>query len=249
MKTKLLIAEDEPLMRERLLSLLQNYWPHAQVVAAAENGNDAWDAFLEHEPEVAFLDIRMPGMSGLEVAQRIGSRAHVIFVTAYDQYAVSAFESGAVDYLLKPVEGARLERAVARVQAKLAAPPAGLEDIISRLKAVLPASTPEKLTWIKATVGKQIKLIDVNAVLFFQSDTKYTRVVLADYEAFIRTPIKDLLSGLDSHQFWQIHRSTVVNVKAIASAQRVDAERMEVAVRGRDVKLPVSRAFTYLFRE
>ncbi len=249
MTTTLMIAEDEPLMRERLLSMLQACWPQAQIVAVAENGNDAWDAFLEHEPQVVFLDIRMPGMSGLEVAERIGNQAHIVFVTAYDQYAVQAFEAGAVDYLLKPVEATRLEKAVARVQEKLTGPPAALQSILSQLKAALPMPTAEKLNWIKATVGKQIKLIDVSTVLYFQSDTKYTRVVLADYEAFIRTPIKDLLGGLDTNQFWQIHRSTVVNVKAIASAQRIDAERMEVVVKGSGDRLPVSRAFTHLFRE
>ena len=249
MKTNVLIAEDEPLMRERLLSMLQTCWPQAHVVAVAENGNDAWDSFLEHEPQVAFLDIRMPGMSGLEVAERIGNRAHVVFVTAYDQYVVSAFEAGAVDYLLKPVETSRLEKAIVRLQDKLSGPPAALQSILSQLKAAFPMPCAEKLTWIKATVGKQIKLIDVSAVLYFQSDTKYTRVVLPDYEAFIRTPIKDLLGGLDQSQFWQIHRSTVVNVKAIAAAQRIDAERMEVVVKDHPTRLPVSRAFTHLFRE
>ena len=249
MNTKVLVAEDEPLMRERLLALLQECWPEAQVVAVAENGNDAWDNFLEHEPQVVFLDIRMPGMSGLEVAERIGSAAHIVFVTAYDQYAVSAFETGAVDYLLKPVERERLEKAIHRVAQKLSEPPAALSDILRALRAVLPAPAAEKLTWLKATVGKQIKLIDVNEVLFFQSDTKYTRVVLADYEALVRTPLKDLLSGLDTARFWQIHRSTVVNVKAIAAAERIDAERMQVIIKGSTEKLPVSRAFTHLFRE
>ena len=249
MNTRILVAEDEPLMRERLLSMLQTCWPAAQVVAVAENGNDAWDCFLEHEPAVVFLDIRMPGMSGLEVASRIGSAAHIVFVTAYDQYAVGAFEAGAVDYLLKPVELSRLEKAVKRLETKLSGPPAGLEAILSQLKAAMPTATSEQLVWLKASVGKQIKLIDVNEVLFFQSDTKYTRVVLSDYEALVRTPIKDLLSGLDADKFWQIHRSTVVNTRAIAAAQPIDAERMEVLIKGSSEKLPVSRAFTHLFRE
>lgn len=249
MNIRVLVAEDEYLMRDRLLVMLQTCWPQAQVVCVAENGNDAWDGFLEHEPEVVFLDIRMPGLSGLDVAQRIGNKAHIVFVTAYDQYAVDAFEAGAVDYLVKPVEPSRLEKAVTRLTQKLGEPPAALQDILSQLKAALPAPRSEKLTWIKATVGRQIKLIDVNAVLFFQSDTKYTRVVLPDYEAFIRTPIKDLLSGLDDNQFWQIHRSTVVNVNAIAAVQRIDAERMELLVKGKETRLPISRAFTYRFRE
>jgi DNA-binding LytR/AlgR family response regulator len=249
MTSRILIAEDEPLMRERLLGMLAEAWPTAQVVLVAENGNDAWDGFLEHEPEVVFLDIRMPGLSGLEVAQRIGNSAHIVFVTAYDQYAVDAFDAGAADYLLKPVQAERLERAIARLRDKLAAPPADLGDILQRLKAALPTQAPEKLKWIRATVGKQIRLIDVDDVLFFQSDTKYTRVVLADSEALVKIPLKDLLGGLDTERFWQIHRGTVVNVKAIVGADRVDAERLEVVVRGCPEKLPVSRTFAHLFRD
>lgn len=249
MKHRILIAEDEPLMRERLLGLLESAWPDAQVVLVAENGNDAWDGFLEHEPDVVFLDIRMPGLSGLEVAARIGTAAHVVFVTAYDQYAVQAFDTGAVDYLLKPVEAERLERALLRLRAKLAAPPPDLGNILQQLKAALPQREPERLKWIKASVGKQIRLIDVQDVLFFQSDTKYTRVVLADSEALVKMPLKDLLGGLDSERFWQIHRGTVVNVKAIVAAERIDAERLEVLVRGCAERLPVSRTFAHLFRD
>ena len=245
----ILIAEDEPLMRERLEGLLPTCWPQARIVAVAENGNDAWDSFLEHSPQVVFLDIRMPGLTGLEVAQRIGDQAHVVFVTAYDQYAVTAFEAGAVDYLLKPIEQNRLELAIGRLQQKLSVPPASLNAILKSLQAALPTPAREKLTWLKATVGKQIKLIDVNDVLFFQSDTKYTRVVLADYEALIRTPIKDLLTGLDDTRFWQIHRNAVVNIKAIVGAQRIDPERLQVTIKGSPETLVVSRAFTHLFRD
>ncbi|MES2756368.1 MAG: LytTR family DNA-binding domain-containing protein [Pseudomonadota bacterium] len=247
--TRVLIAEDEPLMRERLLAMLDTTWPEADVVLVAENGNDAWDGFLEHEPEVVFLDIRMPGLSGLEVAERIGKLAHIVFVTAYDQYAVDAFDAGAVDYLLKPVEADRLARAVARIREKLSARPADLSDIVRHLKAALPGAPREHMKWIKASVGKQIRLIDVDQVLFFQSDTKYTRVVTADSEALVRIPLKDLLSGLDPARFWQIHRGTMVNVNAIVAAERVDAERLEVLLRGSDEKLPVSRTFAHLFRD
>ncbi len=247
--TKILIAEDEPLMRERLVAMLEASWPEGKIVLVAENGNDAWDGFLEHEPEVVFLDIRMPGLSGLEVAERIGKSAHVVFVTAYNQYAVDAFDAGAVDYLLKPVEASRLQRALARLRERLSAPPADLGDLLRQLKAKLPEQEPEKLKMIKATIGKQIRLIDVNDVLFFQSDTKYTRVVLADCEALVKIPLKDLLGGLDRDRFWQIHRGTVVNVKAVAAVERVDAERLEVIVRGCDEKLPVSRTFAHLFRD
>ncbi|MCC2973845.1 response regulator [Massilia sp. IC2-476] len=247
--TRVLIAEDEPLMRERLAGLLATSWPEAEVVALAENGNDAWDGFLEHEPEVVFLDIRMPGLSGLEVAERIGDSAHVVFVTAYDQYAVDAFDAGAVDYLLKPVQADRMERAVSRIRAKLSKPPADLGDLLRHLKTALPGAPAEKMKWIKATVGKQIRLIDVEEVLFFQSDTKYTRVVLTDSEALVRIPLKDLLGGLDRDRFWQIHRGTLVNVGAIAAVERIDAERMQVLLRGCEEKLPVSRTFTHLFRD
>lgn len=249
MTTRIMIAEDEPLMRERLLDALDQAWPEARVVLVAENGNDAWDGFLEHQPEVVFLDIRMPGLSGLDVAARIGKAAHVVFVTAYDQYAVEAFDAGAIDYLLKPVQGERLARTVERIRAKLAAPPPDLGQLLQRLAAALPDKAPEPLKYIRATVGKQIRLIDVHDVLFFQSDTKYTRVVLADAEALVKIPLKDLLGGLDSERFWQIHRGTVVNVRAIIGADRVDAERLEVVVRGSAEKLPVSRTFAHLFRE
>jgi DNA-binding LytR/AlgR family response regulator len=247
--TRVLVAEDEPLMRERLLDMLAGAWPEARVVLAAENGNDAWDGFLEYEPQVAFLDIRMPGLSGLEVAQRIGKLAHVVFVTAYDQYAVDAFDAGAVDYLLKPVEAERLDKAVARIRDKLSARPADLGDLLGHLAAALPGMRQQRTRWLKASVGRQIRVIDVDEVLFFQSDTKYTRVVLPGYEALVRTPLKDLLSGLDPERFWQIHRGTVVNATAIAAAERIDAERMQVLVRGCDEKLTVSRTFAHLFRD
>lgn len=247
--TTVLIAEDEPLMRERLVTMLASAWPEAKVVLVAENGNDAWDGFLEHAPRVAFLDIRMPGLSGLEVAERIGKEAHVVFVTAYDQYAVDAFDAGAVDYLLKPVQADRLARAVARLREKLGAHPADLRDILRHLKAALPDAPREKMKWIRASVGKQIRLIDVADVLFFQSDAKYTRVVTTAFEALVRIPLKDLLGGLDPAVFWQIHRGTMVNVNAIAAAERIDAERLQVLLRGHPEKLPVSRSFTYLFRD
>lgn len=247
--TRILVAEDEPLMAERLLALLARAWPEAPVVLLAENGLDAWDGFLEHEPDVVFLDIRMPGLSGLDVAERIGDRAHVVFVTAYNQYAVEAFDAGAVDYLLKPVQQDRMEKAVARIRAKLDKPPADLGHLLRHLQGALPGARPERTRWIKATVGRQIRLIDVDEVLFFQSDTKYTRVVLAQFEALVRVPLKDLLGGLDPDRFWQIHRGTVVNVGAIAAVDRIDAERMQVLLRGCDEKLAVSRTFSYRFRD
>jgi DNA-binding LytR/AlgR family response regulator len=249
MSINVLVAEDEPLMRERLLGMLATAWPEAQVVAAPENGFDAWDAWLEHEPQVVFLDIRMPGMSGLEVAERIGRRSHVVFVTAYDQYAVDAFDTGAVDYLLKPIQPGRLDKALARLREKLDTRPDDVSEVVQQVKAASPQAKREKLKWLKASVGKQIRLIDVDDVLFFQADSKYTRVVLADSEALVRIPLKDLVGGLDPSLFWQIHRGTLVNVNAIRAAERVDAERMQVLLRGSSEVLPVSRSFTHLFRE
>jgi DNA-binding LytR/AlgR family response regulator len=247
--TKILVAEDEPLMRERLLAMLEVSWPDAQIVLVAENGNDAWDGFLETEPDVCFLDIRMPGLSGLEVAEKIGKSAHVVFVTAYDQYAVQAFDAGAADYLLKPIQAERLARAIERIKAKLALPPADLGPLVRDLKALSPEPQQERMKWIRATVGKLVRLIDVNEVLFFQSDTKYTRIVLPEYEALVRIPLKDLIGGLDPEKFWQIHRGTMVNVKAIVAAEKVDAERMQVIVRGSEERLTVSRTFVHLFRD
>lgn len=249
MSITVLVAEDEPLMRERLLGMLAAACPEARVVAAPENGIDAWDAWLEHEPQVVFLDIRMPGISGLEVAERIGRRSHVVFVTAYDQYAVDAFDAGAVDYLLKPIQPGRLDKALARLREKLDARPDDVSQVVRQLKEASPGPKREKLKWLKASVGKQIRLIDVDEVLFFQADSKYTRVVLAGSEALVRIALKDLVGGLDPGRFWQIHRGTLVNVNAIRAAERVDAERMQVLLRGSDEVLPVSRSFTHLFRE
>jgi DNA-binding LytR/AlgR family response regulator len=249
MNVKVLVAEDEPLMRERLLHMLATAWPEARVVAVAENGLDAWDAWMEHEPQVVFLDIRMPGMSGLEVAERIGRQSHVVFVTAYDQYAVDAFDAGAVDYLLKPIQPGRLDKALVRLRDKLGSRPDDVSEVVRQVKAATAAPKTEKLKWLKASVGKQIRLIDVEEVLFFQADTKYTRVVLAGSEALVRIPLKELLGGLDTARFWQIHRGTLVNVNAIRAAERIDAERMQVLLRGSDEVLPVSRSFTHLFRE
>lgn len=240
----ILIAEDEPLMRVRLLSQLAQAWPEARIVAVAENGNDAWDAWLEHEPDVVFLDIQMPGLTGLEVARRIAERSHIVFVTAYDQHALEAFQRGAVDYLLKPVDLAALERTIERLRRRTQ-PPAALAPV---LKEIAQAAS-QRLKWLKASIGKQIRLINVNDVLFLQSDTKYTRVVLADGEALIRIALKDLLEGLDPELFWQIHRGTIVNAHAIAVVERVGSERLQILIKGSSEVLVVSRTFTHLFRD
>jgi len=243
-----LIAEDEPLMRERLKEQLAAVWPELEIVAEAADGDEALAAFDAHAPQIAFLDIRMPGRTGLDVAALIGAHCHVVFVTAYDQYAVQAFEAGAVDYLLKPVEADRLAATVERVKRNLAAPPADLSALLVELRKTVPSGA-RRVQWIKAAVGKQVKLIAVTDVLYFQSDTKYTRVVLAQSEALIRTPLKELLADLDPECFWQIHRSTIVNANAVQGVLRADAEKQFVQLKGRPEKLPVSRQFAHLFKQ
>jgi DNA-binding LytR/AlgR family response regulator len=246
--TTALLAEDEPLMRERLKEKLAEVWPELSIVAEAADGDSALELFAQHEPDIAFLDIRMPGKSGLEVAAAIGSACHVVFITAYDQYALQAFEAGAVDYLLKPVESDRLITTIDRVRKKLAAPPVDLSALLAALRATGRADAP-RMKWIKAAVGKQIKLIAVDDVVYFQSDTKYTRVVLASGEALIRTPLKDLLCDLDPEKFWQIHRGTIVNLGCIAGILREDVERQFVLLKNRQEQLPISRQFTQLFKQ
>lgn len=243
-----LIAEDEPLMRERLKEKLAEVWPELEIVAEAEDGEQALALYAEHQPQLAFLDIRMPGMTGLDVAAAIGGGCHVVFITAYDQYALQAFDAGAVDYLLKPIETERLQTAVERIRSKLAAPPQDLSALLSALRANVPGGLP-RMKWITAAVGKQIKLIPVADVVYFQSDTKYTRVVLAAGEALIRTPLRELLAELDPDRFWQVHRGTIINLDAVAGVLREDAERQFVLLKNRQEKLPISRQFTHLFKQ
>ena len=243
-----LLAEDEPLMRERLKEKLAEVWPELDIVAEAENGEQALALYEEHRPQLAFLDIRMPGMTGLDVAAAIGGGCHIVFITAYDQYALQAFDAGAVDYLLKPVETERLQTMVERVRGKLAAAPQDLSALIAALRAGVPRGSTW-MKWIKAAVGKQVKLIPITDVVFFQSDTKYTRVVLATGEALIRTPLKELLAELDPEQFWQVHRGTIINLDAVAGVLREDAERQFILLKNRQEKLPISRQFTHLFKQ
>ncbi len=243
-----LLAEDEPLMRERLKEKLAEAWPELDIVAEAEDGEQAIALFEEHRPQLAFLDIRMPGMTGLDVAAAIGGECHVVFITAYDQYALQAFDAGAVDYLLKPVETDRLQTMIERVRGKMGAPPQDLSALVAALRAGMPGG-PARMKWIKAAVGKQVKLIPVTDVVYFQSDTMYTRVVLAAGEALIRTPLKELLAELDPDRFWQVHRGTIINLDAVAGVLREDAERQFILFKNRQEKLPISRQFTHLFKQ
>ena len=263
------IADDERLMREQLRTRLAEVWPELRIVAEARNGQEAVDLVAQHRPDLVFLDIRMPGLTGVEAARRIAQLdaeplwpderplPEIVFITAYDQYAVEAFEQGVADYVLKPAERERLQVTVQRLKARLArresgeadgAPPAApLQQLLHRLAAQM-GQPKTYLKWIQAGVGDSIRMIPVDEVLFFISDEKYTRVQTAQFEALIRKPIKELVDELDPDVFWQIHRSTLVNTHHIAGVSRDFRGRQLVAVRGSDEKLEVSRSYAGLFK-
>ncbi len=260
------LADDERLMREQLRARLSEVWPELQLVAEAKNGAEAVALVAEHRPDIVFLDIRMPGLTGVEAAKQIAQMEigadellpEIVFITAYDQYAVEAFEQGVADYVLKPAERERLAVTVSRLKRRLERRAAGdpeagagapLQQLLHKLAAQLnPGAAPQYLKWIQAGVGQAIQMIPVDDVLFFISDEKYTRVQTATLEALIRKPIKELIDELDPAQFWQIHRSTLVNVKAIANVTRDFRGRQIVAVKGHPEKLEVSRSYLGLFK-
>ena len=244
-----IVAEDEAILRKQLETKLAKLWPELEVIASVEDGAAALEALEERTPDLMFLDIQMPEMTGVEVARHVGARSHVVFVTAYDQYAIQAFETGALDYILKPATDERLAVAIERLKAKLASPPVDLNAVLARISDQLVGGKREKLQWIKATVGQNLRLIPVNEVLFFQSDEKYTRVVMAEGEALIKTPIRELLDGLDPDVFWQIHRSTVVAVNAIAGVTRDFRGQAHVKIKGKDEAIVVSRIYSHLFKQ
>jgi DNA-binding LytR/AlgR family response regulator len=243
------IADDEPLLRAQLRTRLARAWPELEVVHEMENGRDIEQVIDEFAPRLFFLDIHMPGVNGLEAARAVGARAHVVFVTAFDQYAVEAFERGAIDYVLKPFNEERLAVTVARLKERMTSSPAKLEDLMESLASRLVPRASDPLRWIKASVGSNVRLIPVEEVLFFQSDEKYTRVVTQDAESLIRKPIRELLDELDPAKFWQIHRATIVNVDYIASVKRGLKDQAEIALRDHAETLVVSRAFTHLFKQ
>ncbi len=265
------IADDERLMREQLRARLAEVWPELEIVAEARNGLEAVELVQQHRPDIVFLDIRMPGATGVEAARQIAQLPppadaaadddvlvpEIVFITAYDQYAVEAFEQGVADYVLKPAERERLAVTVERIRKRMAAragegdAPAGphLQQLLHQLAARLnPGQAPQYLQWIQASVGPSIQMIPVDEVLFFISDEKYTRVQTASVEALIRKPIKELVDELDPRAFWQIHRSTLVAVKAIAGVSRDFRGRQIVSVKGHGQKLEVSRSYTGLFK-
>ena len=266
--TRALIADDERLMREQLRARLAEVWPELEIVAEAKNGLEAVELTETHKPDLVFLDIRMPGMTGVEAARAIAQLptdedgwrgCEIVFITAYDQYAIEAFEQGVVDYVLKPAERERLLVTVERIQKRLAQragatgsdadePPPAMQQLLQKLAARMDPSKAPTLRWIQATVGQNIQMIPVEDVLFFISDEKYTRVQTATLEALIRKPIKELIDELDADVFWQIHRSTLVNTKFIAGVSRDLRGRQLVAVKGNNEKLEVSRSFAGLFK-
>jgi len=252
-----LIADDEPLLRKSLTRLLAQAWPELDVVIQARNGREAVDRFEAQRPDICFLDVHMPGLSGVEAARFIDRRAHLVFATAYDQYAVQAFEQGALDYLVKPVEPARLADTVARLQERLRAaqPAADIEALLEDLAARLHKKTaPAPLRWIHASVGQALRLIASDEIDFLRSDEKYTRIAWRGdegkpNEALIRTPLKDLVAQLDPTQFVQVHRAVVVNLRAIRHVTRSANETAHIHLKGRTEVLPVSRSYLHHFRQ
>ena len=244
-----IIAEDEAPQRQELRSLLAELWPELNVVAECEDGLSALEALEQHHPQVAFLDIRMPGVSGLEVARAAGSQCHVIFITAYEEYALRAFDEGAVDYLLKPVARERLSLAIERARSRLAGGAhVDMAALIEMVQARLASDSKPGIKWITVSVGNSVKMYSIDEVLFFQAQDKYTRVVTAASEGHIRTPLKELAATLDSETFWQVHRSVLVRVGAIHAVEKGDDGKLQLTVRGRSDVLPVSSTFQHRFR-
>lgn len=247
--SRALIADDETHLARHLQEQLLALWPGLEIVALARNGDEAARQIDELQPDVAFLDIQMPGLSGLEVAQGIEGSTQVVFVTAYDEYAVQAFEQAALDYVLKPIKTERLAQTVQRVRAALAAAPAEPGPALSQaLQRIHAAATQPRLRWIRASQGELTHQVPVEQVLYFHADDKYTCVQTTDAEYLIRTPIVELLPQLDPEQFWQVHRSTVVNLAHLAGTRRDAASRLFLRIRGHERELPVSRAYVHLFR-
>ena len=249
------IAEDERIFRDALGALLATEWPELAILASCEDGAEALEAVAEHRPDVAFLDIRMPGLNGLDVAAaalKLSPDTQVVFVTAYNQYAIDAFEKGAIDYLLKPVEPSRLAATILRLKARAISgvrDATTLQALLEKLNQTLPARVVEEpLVWLTASTGKDSRLIMIEDVLYFQSDSKYTTVVTRDGEALLRTPLRDLIERLDAKQFKQIHRATIVNMKAVAAISRDETGRGSMTLKGRPETLAISVTYMPLFK-
>jgi len=250
MKARALIADDEVHLAEHLRARLAELWPDLEVLPLAANGLEALRAINEDEPDVAFLDIRMPGLTGIELARRVDTRTHVVFVTAFDQYAVEAFDREVVDYVLKPVTDERLAKCVERLKRKLAAaerPPA-LDEVLAKLARAIPGAAG-KLRWVRALKGEVVHQIAVDDVLYFQASDKYTCVVTRDGESLIRLALSELAPQLDAEVFWQIHRGTIVNMNEVSSTRRDMSGRVFVRLKDEKTELPVSRAYGHLFKQ
>jgi len=251
-----LVADDEPLLREALVRMLASAWPALEIVAQARNGREAIELFDLHKPDICFLDVQMPGKTGVEAAQHIGRRAHLVFVTAFDQYAVQAFAQGALDYLVKPVEPPRLAETVSRLQERLGSsqPALNTEALLQQLALAFRSPTSQGLRWVRASIGSTVRLIDVQDIDFLRSEEKYTTIAWRDdthqpREAVVRMPLKELLAQLDAEQFAQVHRSVVVNLRAISHVTRGANETADIHLKGREEVLPVSRSYLHLFRQ
>ena len=246
------IADDERLMREQIIDRLKEAWPELLIVGEAANGREAIALVQSLEPDIVFLDINMPGMDGIQAARALAGRVHVVFVTAHDQYAISAFEHGAVDYLLKPAEPERVALTCERLRARLNQEPDPMNDLLAQLSQRLGAAglkPREYMRWVQASVGANIRMIPTSDILFFRAEDKYTRVQTQGFEALIRKPIKELIDELDPNEFWQIHRATVVRLDAVEQVSRNFRGHQIVHVKGSEEKLEVSRTFNHLFKQ
>jgi DNA-binding LytR/AlgR family response regulator len=248
MKARAIVVEDELTLRQQLEELLRRVWPELEIVASVGDGLKAVAAMQKHRPDLMFLDVEMPEMTGIEVARHASEQCHVVFVTAYSSYATQAFDAGAVDYVMKPISEERLATACKRLQERLASTPANLDHVLAQLAARVAKARPY-LRWITASRGANVRMITIEQICFFQADTGYTLVAAKDGDALIHTPIRDLLEQLDPQMFWQVHRSTIVNVQEIESIGRDAADHVVLRLKTRSDSIPVSQPFAYRFRQ
>jgi DNA-binding LytR/AlgR family response regulator len=247
MRPRALIAEDEPALRAEVREALERLWPELDICAEVDDGLEASRVIDEQHPDVLFLDVAMPGMDGLEVARRASGKSHVVFITAYDEHAVPAFEEGAIDFLVKPLSIERLRRTVARLQARIGEAPAVLEPLLAELRQAL--ESRRRLRWISVLEGRELRFVTTDEILFFRSDHKYTAAVTREREHLVSRPLKTLVDELDSEAFWRVHRSYVVNLNAIRSVRKLTGGALEIVLRDHPERIPVSHAYAHRFRK